>query len=158
MQFEFYVLNYEPNKRKVINFNIFNNICVQERTEKEIKKYLRSSKKYIYEPFNKNEKVLFGFEALCKKLERIIAGEEWGRREYEISVSDAFVTEISDILREVERGNLTKENIYDELQKIEKRNPKLEKWDAYSQTKPNIEIIAHTVLRQYKEQVKKGEL
>ena len=32
---------------------------------------------------------------------------------------------------------------------------KLEKWDTYSQAKPNMVIIAHEVIRQYKEQKKK---
>ena len=46
MQFEYYVLNYDTNKKKVINYNIFNNINVQECTEKEVRKYLRAPKKY----------------------------------------------------------------------------------------------------------------
>ena len=46
MQFEYYVLNYDTNKKKVINYNIFNNISVQEWTEKEVRKYLRAPKKY----------------------------------------------------------------------------------------------------------------
>ena len=67
MQFEFYVLNYDCNKKKVINFNIFNNIKVQEWTEKLVKKYLRSSKKFKYEPFNKDEETLYGFDALVEE-------------------------------------------------------------------------------------------
>ena len=30
MQFEYYVLNYDFNKKKVVNYNVFNNIRVQE--------------------------------------------------------------------------------------------------------------------------------
>ena len=44
MQFEYYVLNYDCNKKCVEHFNVFRNINVQERTEKEIKKYLRNPK------------------------------------------------------------------------------------------------------------------
>ena len=55
MQFEFYVLNYDFNRRKVYMYNIFNNISVQEWTEKAVKKYLRSPKKFTYKPFNPNE-------------------------------------------------------------------------------------------------------
>ena len=53
MQFEYYVLNYDWNKKCVEHFNVFRNINVQERTEKEIKKYLRNPKKYKRESYNK---------------------------------------------------------------------------------------------------------
>ena len=126
MQFEFYVLNYDCNRKKVINYNIFNNILVQEWTEKAVKKYLRSPKKFKYESFSNNQ-VLYGFDALAREIESIIRNQCWSRHEYEISVSDAFITDINS----------------------------LEKWDVYQQAKPNMEIITHTVLRQYKEQIKK---
>lgn len=129
MQFEFYVLNYDFNKKKVVNYNIFNNIRVQEWTEKAVRKYLRAPKKFKYNPFNKNEEMLYGFDAFVKELDRTIAWQERGRREYECSVADAFETDIN----------------------------KLEKWDTYSQAHPNAEIIAYTVIRQYKEQLKAKE-
>ena len=156
MQFEYYVLNYDTNKNKVIPFNIFRNINVQEYTEKAVRKYLRSPKNYKFERSYRNEEPVYGFDALIKEIDSIIRWQERGRREYEISVSDAFVTEISDIVREIEKGNLTNDNLYDELKKIGQRNPELEKWDTYSQAKPNIELIAHEVIRQYKEQKKNG--
>ena len=133
MQFEFYVLNYDFNKRKVINYNIFNNIRVQEWTEKAVRKYLRAPKKFKhivqYENkfLNREEITLYGFDALVKEIERNIMHEQWGRREYEISVSDAFTTDID----------------------------KLEKWDVYQQAKPNMVIITHEVIRQFKEQLKR---
>ena len=126
MQFEFYVLNYDCNKKKVINFNIFQNIMVQEWTEKAVRKYLRSPKKFKYEPFNKDEEVLYGFDALVEEIRRTIAWQEYGRRQYECSVGDAFTTDCD----------------------------KLEKWDTYSQAKPNMEMIAREVLWQYKQQLK----
>ena len=126
MRFEFYVLNYDCNKKKVINYNIFNNILVQERAEKAVKKYLRSPKNFTYTPYNKNEKTLYGFDALVKELDRTIAWQELGRREYEISVGDAFTTDCN----------------------------KLEKIDCYYQSKPNMEIIAREVIYQYKQQLK----
>ena len=52
----------------------------------------------------------------------------WSKREYEIGVCDAFETDIN----------------------------KLEKWDTYSQSHLNAEIIAYTAIRQYKEQLKNG--
>lgn len=134
MQFEFYVLNYDYNKKEVVNFNIFNNIRVQEWTEKAVRKYLRAPKKFKhivqYENkfLGKEEIALYGFEALVEEIDGIIKWGEWSKREYEISVGDAFETDIN----------------------------KLEKWDTYSQAHANAEIITHTAIRQYKEQLKNG--
>ena len=134
MQFEYYVLNYDFNKKKVIYYNIFNNINVQEYTEKEVGKYLRSPKKYkhIVQYGNKflgrEEIAIYGFDALVEEIDRTIAWQERGRREYEVSVGDAFETDINNY----------------------------EKWDTYSQAKPNMVIIAHEVIRQYKEQKKEN--
>lgn len=127
LQFEFYVLNYDYNRKKVINYNIFNNIRVQEWTEKAVRKYLRSPKKFSYTPFGKDVETIYGFDAFVREMDSIIRCEEWSRRQYEISVSDAFETDIDN----------------------------LEKWDCYMQAKPNMTIIAHEVIRQYKEQLKK---
>lgn len=125
MKFKFYVLNYDFNGKRVENFNIFNNILLNEETEKIVKKYLRSPKNFKYDDYF-NKQVLFGFEGFCKELERLIMWQEWGRREYEISVGDAFE---------------------DDLEKFEK-------WDCYMQCKPNIEIIAREVIWQYKQYLK----
>ena len=132
MQFEYYVLNYNTNKKKVENFNIFRNCLVQEHTEKVVRKYLRNPKNYKYVIQHKNdflgreEIAVYGFDALVREIDGIIQWCEWSKREYEISVGDAFETDIN----------------------------KLEKWDTYSQAHPNAEIIAYTVIRQYKEQLK----
>ena len=128
MQFEYYVLNYNPNAKKIEPFNIFRNCYVQEYTEKAIKKYLRSPKNYKYERYG--EDTLYGFEGLCKEIERIIQWQEWGRREYEISVGDAF----------------------------KKDCDYLEKWDCYMQAKSNIPMIARECIYQYKEQRKEEEV
>lgn len=124
MQFEYYVLNYNPNTKKIEPFNIFRNCYVQECTEKAIEKYLRSSKNYKYERYG--EDTLYGFEGLCKQIERIIAWQERSRCEYEISVGDAF----------------------------EKDCNKLEKWDCHMQAQSNIPMIARECIYQYKEQRK----
>ena len=135
MQFEYYVLNYDFNKKKVIYYNIFNNINVQEYTEKEVGKYLRSPKKYKHIVQHKNdflgreEIVVYGFDALVKEIDSIIRWEEWSRREFEVSVGDAFETDCE----------------------------KLEKWDCYGQAKPNMKMITYEVIRQYKEQKKKAK-
>ena len=132
MQFEYYVLNYDCNKKKVENFNIFQNCLVQEYTEKAVRKYLRAPKKFkhIVQYENKllgrEEIALYGFDALVEEIDRTIAWQERGRREYECSVGDAFTTDCN----------------------------KLEKIDCYYQSKPNMEIIAREVIFQYKKQLK----
>ena len=126
MRFEYCVLNYDCNAKKIVPFNIFRNILVQEWAEKAVRKYLRSPKNFTYKSFDGKE-ILHGFDALVKELDGIIAWQEHWRREYEISVGDLFETDCN----------------------------KLERWDTYSQAKPNMVIIAHEVIRQYKEQKKK---
>lgn len=128
LQFEYYVLRYDWNNKKVITWNIFNNINVQEWTEKAVKKYLRNPKQYCYETYVGNGVYsgVQGFEALCKEIDSVLRHDLWSRREYEISVSDAFEDNIDNF----------------------------EKWDCYMQCKPNIPIITREVIRQYKEQRK----
>ena len=132
MQFEYYVLNYNPNAKKIEPFNIFRNCYVQEYTEKAVRKYLRSPKNYKYVVQHKNdflgreEIAVYGFDALVKEIDSIIAWQERGRREYECSVGDAFTTDCN----------------------------KLEKIDCYYQSKSNMKIIAREVIFQYKKQLK----
>ena len=125
MQFEYFVLNYDCNAKKIVPFNIFRNIHVQEWTEKAVRKYLRSPKNFTYKSFDGKE-ILHGFDAFVKELDGIIKSEEWSRRQYEVSVGDAF----------------------------EDNCEKLEKWDCYGQAKPNMKMITYEVIRQYKEQKK----
>lgn len=127
MQFEYYVLNYDYNKQKVEPFNIFRNIHVQECTEREVRKYLRSPKNYVYKSFDEKEEIC-GFDGLIKEIDSIIKWQEWSRREYEVSVGDAFETDCE----------------------------KLEKWDCYGQAAPNMKMIAHEVIRQYKQHKKEN--
>ena len=156
IQFEYYVLNHNFNRDKIELFNIFDNYYVQERTEKEIRKYLRSSKNYKYESFFKDEKTIYGFDGLCKRFEQILRCEEWSRCEYEIAVGGIFITELSDIIRTVERKEIAVEDIYEEIQKKNKLNSKLEKWDCFQQTQKNIPMIMRECIRQYKKQKKEN--
>ena len=132
MQFEYYVLNYNSNAKKIEPFNIFRNCYVQEYTEKAVRKYLRSPKNYKYVVQHKNdflgreEIAVYGFDALVKEIDSIIAWQERGRREYECSVGDAFTTDCN----------------------------KLEKIDCYMQAKSNIPMIARECIYQYKGQRK----
>lgn len=131
IQFEFYVLNYDFNKQKIIHYNIFNNIHVQEYTEKAVKKYLQNPKNFTYESFDEKEEI-YGFSALVKEIDSIIRWQEWSRSEYEMSCGYAFEDDCE----------------------------KLEKVDCYYQAHANIEIIAREILwqyKQYKKNMKEGE-
>ena len=123
------MLNYDCNAKKIVPFNIFRNIHVQEWTEKAVKKFIRSPKNFTYKSFDGKE-ILHGFDAFVKELDGIIAWQEKFRREYEVSVGDLFETDCN----------------------------KLEKWDCYGQAHMNIEMIAHEVIRQYKQQKKEKDV
>lgn len=155
IQFEYYVLNYDHNKDKIVLFNIFDNYYVQEQTEKEIRKYIRNPKNYKYDSFFKDEEPVYGFDGLCKRFETILRCEEWARCEYEIAVGGIFITELSDIIREVERGEIGADDIYEEIQKKNKYSSKLEKWDCFQQAQKNISMIMRECIWQYKQQKKK---
>lgn len=99
----FYVLNYDFNKKKVVSFNIFNNIHVYEATLQ------------LVDDYNDNK---YSFEEFVNELIKIVQWQEWGRREYEISVGDAFETNLE----------------------------RFEKWDCFEQFKPNAEMFAHYLL------------
>ena len=132
MKFEYYVLNYDFNRQKVEMFNIFNNIHLQEETEKEVRKYLRSPSKYCYRKYDFGTKeyyYIYGFDGLCETIKSLIMWQEWSRVEYEIFVGDAFEDDLN----------------------------KFEKWDCYMQCEPNIPIIAREVIWQYKQQLKEKE-
>lgn len=106
--FEFYVLNYDFNRKKVILYNIFNNVQVYDWSLKLTRKRARNDIKD---------------DEYRKELLDIIQWQEWSRREYEISVGDAFEEDCS----------------------------KLEKWDCYEQAKPNIDLIADMCLKRYRQ-------
>ena len=128
MQFEYYVLNYDINKNKVTPYNIFRNINVQECTEREVKKYLRSPKNYTYKSFDNKEEI-YGFDALVKEIDHIIKWQEWSRCGYEMGVCHKF---------EIDYINIAHT-------------------DCYEQAHMNIEMITREVIRQYKEQKKKAK-
>ena len=128
LQFEYYVLNYDTNKKKVIPYNIFRNINVQECTEKAVRKYLRSPKNYTYQSFDGKEET-YGFDALVKEIDSIICWQEWSRCGYEMGVCYKFETDCKNIMH----------------------------MDCYEQAHMNIEVIAREVVRQYKEQKKKAK-
>lgn len=132
MQFEFYVLNYNWNKKCVENFNIFNNISLNDAVEKEVRKYLRSPKKYCYMKHGLwvgEHTYIYGFDGLCETIKMLIMWQEWSRVEYEISVGDAFEDDLDNF----------------------------EKWDCYQQCVPNIPMITREVIWQYKQQLKEKE-
>ena len=129
MKFEYYVLNYNWNEKCVENFNIFNNITLNDAVEKEVRTYLRSPKKYYYMKHGLwvgENTYIYGFDGLCETIKSLIMWQEWGRVEYEISVGDAFEDDLDNF----------------------------EKWDCYKQCIPNIPMITREVIWQYKQQLK----
>ena len=128
MQFEYFVLNYDCNAKKIVPFNIFRNIHVQEWIEKAVRKYLRSPKNFTYKSFDGQE-ILHGFDALVKELDGIIKWQEWSRCGYEMGVCYKFETDCKNIAH----------------------------MDCYEQAHMNMEMIAYEVIRQYKEQKKAKE-
>ena len=76
-KFEFYVINYNHNKKECEMFNIFNNINVYEQCLKLVKKHLRNKKKFPFSDFK-------------EEVRKTIMWQEWGRCEYEISVGYPF--------------------------------------------------------------------
>ena len=126
MQFEYFVLNYDCNAKKIVPFNIFRNILVQEWTEKAVRKYLRSPKNFTYKLFD-GKKILHGFGAFVKELDGIIKWQEWSRCGYEMGVCYKFETDWKNIAH----------------------------MDCYEQAHMNREMIAREVIWQYKQQKKK---
>lgn len=121
MRFKFYTLNYDFNAKKVILYNIFNNSHLQRMVEKHVTAYVKAPDNYQYTTGYPTTETFTGFSAFCKALEDAIRHNEASRREYEISVGDAF----------------------------EQDCRKLEKWDCAKQVIPNIEAVAREVLYQH---------
>ena len=92
---EFYVLNYDFNGKKVENFNIFRNSRLIDGIDKLLDNFV-------------------SFDSFCEELDSLLRYCFWSKREYEISVADAFEEDLS----------------------------KYEKIDVYRQVAPNVKIIA----------------
>ena len=80
LNFDWRVLNYNFNTKKVEFYNIFNNIYVNEYTNKLCVDYKK--KKMTFDDF-------------VTELDHIIKWQEWARCEYEIGVGYAFETDCS---------------------------------------------------------------
>ena len=103
MELEWFVLNYDFNRKKIENYNIFRNFYFIENIKKLLEEHLT-------------------FEDFIIQLDKKLRYSFWSKREYEISVGDAF------------EENLNKD----------------EKIDVYSQVKPNIKILAKYIIDNYK--------
>ena len=99
---EWYVLNYDVNRRKIYNFNIFNHWKFCEGVDR------------LLTEFNTDG----DFNKFCKGLDSELKYYFMYRREYEISVGDAF-----------------EENL-----------DRYEKYDVYSQLHPNLTALAYYVI------------
>lgn len=124
VNFEFYVMNYDFNHKKIYPYNIFNNIKVHKHTNEEIEKYIRAPDEYESHDYTTGESI-FGFDALCREVDFIIKWQEWGRVQYEISIGAPFEDDVT----------------------------KLVKIDCYEQCKNNIPMIVRECIYQYKKQM-----
>ena len=80
IRFEWKVLNYNFNAKKVEFYNIFNNTYVNNHTNKLCAAY---------------KSKLMSFDDFVDELDHIIKWQEWSRSEYEIGVGYAFETDCS---------------------------------------------------------------
>ena len=102
---EFWVLNYDFNNKKVVNYNIFTNGRFVDGVADLLNEYIT-------------------FEDFCDKLDRLLRYCFWSKREYEISVGDAFEEDLN----------------------------KYEKIDVYRQVSANLDALAHLIIDYYNEQ------
>ena len=96
---EWYVLNYDFNHKKLENFNIFRSYRFTKGVEDLLNHYTT-------------------FDEFVEDLEKELMYAFWSKREYEISVGDAFETDLN----------------------------KYKKIDVYSQVKPNVRILAKYII------------
>ena len=96
---EWYVLNYDFNKKQIIKFNIFNNVKFD------------SGVKELLEDYTDIDDLVLGLTSLLRYC-------FWCRREYEISVGDAFETDLDRYV----------------------------KLDVFEQVMPNVKALAHYII------------
>lgn len=118
-RFEYFVLNCDRNTKKPYMFNVFSNSIVQKYTEEAVKKYLENPSEYKYESLF-NDEITYGFDGLVKEIRSIIHWQEWGRRQYEILVSD-----------------------------LSENKDRFKKVDCFQQCEPNMEMIVRACIYQY---------
>lgn len=97
--FEFYVLRYDINKGKIVPFNIFDNRYVYDEILNAINKFYETNLNQI------DEKI--ALEQLIHSIKNAFKHEYLYRRQYEISVGDAF---------EVDCKNLQKFDVYQQIE------------------------------------------
>ena len=101
---EFYVLNYDFNGKKIEAFNIFCNVKLLDGIDRLLVEYI-------------------SIDDFCEKLDSLLRYCFWSKREYEISVADAFEEDLS----------------------------KYEKIDVYRQVAPNLKLIANLIIDYHNE-------
>ena len=80
VDFEFYVMNYNFNRKQVENYNIFDNFYVDRRAHELAEMYMDHE---------------LTFSEMRDELDKVLRREFWSRREYEIFVGDAFEYDIT---------------------------------------------------------------
>lgn len=151
--FKWYVLNYNINQKKIEQWNIFENINVSKNCLEAVKEYIKHPSEYVYHDYDNNETK--GFDGLCAKFQSILRCELWARREYEISVGDAFIPDVKDfasmINTYISEGKTLQDLSNDINVKANKKYYNLEKYDVYKQCEQNIPAIVRECIFQYKQ-------
>lgn len=76
---EFYVLNYDWNKKKLYNFNIFNSSKFNDYVKSDFENYKMNGRNY---------------EDFKEEVRKDLMSAFWSKREYELSIGDAFDTNL----------------------------------------------------------------
>lgn len=131
MHYEYYVpvLNFKGDKIKYIN--VFDNFCLSDSIEKELRKYMHNQSKYKYVTFDRTS--IAGIDGLKRFVKSILFNQYAYRCEYEYALTPYI-------------------NYY-------KRVVEPKRIDVFQICEHNLDVIVHDLIRQHKEQVKqrKGE-
>lgn len=127
IKLEFYVPQERFNENKIEMVNIFNNVYVHDWSINAIKKYIRSPKSFRYYEWSgiNGGYWIYGWEAFVREIDSILRNQLWSRCQYEVLIT-GFP--------------------FDEKELV--------KMDAYQLCKPNLDMICHGIIRQYKNQIK----
>lgn len=83
-KYEFYVVQYDINSRKIGMENVFRNWVLSDRVEEDCRKYLRQELTY---------------DELKKEIDTSIMWQEWSRVQYEISAGDPFPKSVDELTK-----------------------------------------------------------
>lgn len=123
---EYYVPMERYNEKRIEMTNIFNNWVLRDAVVKEIKKYLRNKKGYKHVDYRPVTPITtYGFDAFKKEIRSLLQWQLYSRVQFEIMVT-SFPFDKEELV----------------------------KMDAYQLSEPNLDMICHDIIRQYREGIK----